>query len=161
MSDDQRVPPVRRPRHLLDPNDLQRSHQRSQSSQESLSNVQRWVMSVLAVTTILHLSAGLAIAAVFMDDAKVDARIGLNVIAAIIGVLAVTTILHLSAGLAIAAVFMDDAKVDARIGLNVIAAIIGVLAVSAARLIHQKTLLSPWLLLGVVPGLIGVFFTFR
>ena len=115
------TPPVRRPRHLLDPNDLQRSHQRSQSSQESLSNVQRWVMSVLAVTTILHLSAGLAIAAVFMDDAKVDARVG----------------------------------------LNVIAAIIGVLAVSAARLIHQKSLLSPWLLLGVVPGLVGLFFTFR
>ena len=121
MSDDQRVPPVRRPRHLLDPNDLQRSHQRSQSSQESLSNVQRWVMSVLAVTTILHLSAGLAIAAVFMDDAKVDARIG----------------------------------------LNVIAGIIGVLAVAAFRLIHQKTLLSPWLLVGVVPGLVGAFFTFR
>ena len=89
MSDDQRVPAVRRPRHLLDPNDLHRSHQRSQSSQESLTNVQRWVMSILAITTILHLSAGLAIAAVFMDDAKVDARVGLNVIAAIIGVLAV------------------------------------------------------------------------
>ena len=121
MSDDERAPAVRRPRHLLDPNDLQRSHQRSQSSQESLSNVQRWVMSVLAITTILHLSAGLAIAAVFMDDAKVDARIG----------------------------------------LNVIAAIIGVLAVAAFRLIHQKTLLTPWLLIGVVPGLVGLFFTFR
>ncbi len=121
MSDDERAPAVRRPRHLLDPNDLHRSHQRSQSSQESLSNVQRWVMSVLAITTILHLSAGLAIAAVFMDDAKVDARVG----------------------------------------LNVIAAIIGVLAVAAFRLIHQKSLFSPWLLIGVVPGLIGLYFTFR
>ena len=122
MSEERPTPAVvRRPRHLLDPNDLQQSHRRSQSSQQSLTNVQRWVMSVLAVTTILHLSAGLALAAVFMDLAQTQARVGLNVIAGIIGVLAVV----------------------------------------AARLIHQKSPLSPWLLLGVVPGLVGLFFTFR
>ena len=85
------TPPVRRPRHLLDPNDLHGSHRSSQSSAESLTNVQRWVMSVLAATTILHLAAGLVVAAVFMDESRPGARIGLNIIAAIIGILAVAT----------------------------------------------------------------------
>ena len=109
--------PVRRPRHLLDPDDLRRSHQSRQSSMQSLTNVQRWVMSVLAVTTILHLAAGLVVAAVFMEPARLDARVGLNVIAAVIGVLAMTT------------------------GL----------------LIHRRSPLSPWLLIGLLPGVIGIW----
>ncbi len=79
----------RRPRHLLDPNDLQRHHQRSQGSSHSLTRVQQWVISFLAVTTILHLAGGVAVVAIFMDEARLDARIGLNVIAGVIGVLAV------------------------------------------------------------------------
>jgi hypothetical protein len=113
--------PVRRPRHLLDPNDLQQSHRRSQSSQESLGKVQRWVMSVLAVTTILHLAAGLVLAAVFMDESRLDARIGLNVLAAVIGVMAAAT----------------------------------------GRLIHHKNPVSPWLLLGLTPGLVGLWLVLR
>lgn len=109
--------PVRRPRHLLDPADLAQSHRSSQSTKESLTNVQRWVMSVLAVTTILHLAGGLVLSAVYMDESRLDARVGLNVIAAIIGVLAVVT----------------------------------------ARAIHHKNPLSPWLLLGLVPGLVGLW----
>jgi hypothetical protein len=84
---------------------------------QSLTNVQRWVMSVLAVTTILHLAAGLVVAAVFMEPDRVDARVGLNVIAAVIGVLAVAT------------------------GL----------------LIHRRSPLSPWLLLGLLPGVVGAW----
>jgi hypothetical protein len=113
--------PVRRARHLLDLENLQHSHRGSQSSRDSLTKVQRWVMSVLAVTTIMHLSAGLVLAAIFMDDSRPDARIG----------------------------------------LNVIAAIIGVLAVGIGRLIHGRSALSPWLLLGLVPGLVGLWFTLR
>ena len=78
----------RRPRHLLDPDDLRRSHQRSQGSSESLGKVQRWVISVLAVTTILHLSAGLVIAAYFIDEGAVASRIGLCVIGGLFGVVA-------------------------------------------------------------------------
>ncbi len=114
-------PPVRRSRHLLDPEDLHRSHQRSQSSQESLSSVQRWVMSVLAVTTILHLAAGLILAAYFMDESRTDARVGLSLIAAVVGVLAAVT----------------------------------------ARFIHQKPPLSPWLLLGLTPGVVGLVLVLR
>jgi hypothetical protein len=113
-------PPVRRPRHLLDPADLQRSHQRSQGTSESLTKVQRWVISVLAVTTILHLAGGVALVAIFVDDSRLDARIG----------------------------------------LNIIAGVIGVLAVAAGLLIHGKRPLSWWLLLGLVPGLVGAWLTF-
>ena len=35
-----------------------------------MGTVQRWVMSVLAVTTIGHFAAGLVLAAVFMDSAE-------------------------------------------------------------------------------------------
>jgi uncharacterized membrane protein YdcZ (DUF606 family) len=113
-------PPVRRPRHLLDPDDLHRSHVRSQGTTESLGQVQRWVMSALAVTTIAHLAGGVVLLAIFMDDNRLDARIGLNLIAGVIGVVAVAT------------------------GL----------------LIHRKSPVTPWLLLGLIPMLVGLYFTF-
>jgi hypothetical protein len=111
--------PPPRPRHLLDPADIRGSHARSQGTAQSLTNVQRWVMSVLVVTTILHFSAGLAVAAVFVEHDRVDAKIG----------------------------------------LNVLAGVTGVVAVLAARAIHGRRLLSPWLALGLVPGLVGAFLT--
>jgi hypothetical protein len=110
----------RRPRHLLDPNDIRGSHARSVGTSQQLSNVQRWVMSILVVTTIVHFSGGLAIAAMVVDQDRIDARIG----------------------------------------LNVLAAVTGVLAVAAGRAIHRKQVLSPWLVLGVVPALVGAALTF-
>lgn len=80
---------ARRARHLLDPADLHASHQRHQGSMESLTRVQTWVISVLTVTTILHLSVGAILVAYFADPDRLDARIGANVIAGAIGVLAV------------------------------------------------------------------------
>ena len=53
----------------------------------SLSQVQKWVMSTLAVSTILHLAAGLVLAATYVDT--LDAKIGLLVIAGAFGVIAV------------------------------------------------------------------------
>jgi hypothetical protein len=52
----------------------------------SLGRVQRWVLSTLAATTILHLSIGLVVAAAFAD--RLDAQIGLLVIGAAFGVIA-------------------------------------------------------------------------
>ena len=101
----------RRSRHLLDPEDLRGSHQRSIGDTTALTNVQRWVMSVLLVTTLLHFSAGIAIAAVLYDE-------------------------------------------------NVLAALTGVLAIAAGRAIHGKQLLSLWLLLGLLPGIVGAVLTF-
>jgi len=82
----------------------------------SVTRVQRWVMSVLAATTIMHLAAGLTVAAVVEDTQS------------------------------------------SRIGLLVIAAAFGVIAMAAALLIHQRRPLSPWLLLGLVPALVGCWF---
>jgi hypothetical protein len=76
----------------------------------------------------------------------------------ILSVLALTVIEHFAAGLAIAAVFADDQ--DARVGLNVMAGITGVLAVAAFRALHARPMLSAWLLLGPLPGVIGAWLTF-
>ena len=89
----------------------------SPAAERSLTRVQRWVMSVLAVTTILHLSAGLVIAALFLPDPTLSSQVGLNVIAGAFGAMAV------AAGLAI----------------------------------HGRSLLSPWLALGLVPTLVGLW----
>ena len=84
----------------------------------SLGLVQRWVLSSLAATTILHLSVGLVVAAAFAD------------------------------------------RLDAQVGLLVIGAAFGVIAFVAALIIHQHRLVSPWLLLGLAPSVIGAFYVF-
>ena len=105
--------PAPRRRHLIDPANPPR---RTVQSDRSLRRTQKWVLSALAVTTILHLSAGLVIAAYFLDISKVQSRVGLVVIAGLVG--------------------------------------IG--AVAAARGIHQKSIVTPWLLLGLAPTVIGL-----
>jgi len=76
----------------------------------------------------------------------------------VLSVLVGTTILHLAGGLAIAGVFADGSQPGAGVGLNLLAAVCGVGAVAAARLIHGRALLSWWLLLGLLPGLVGLWF---
>jgi len=112
-------PSRRRPRHLIDPSDLGRPRDVA-AERRSLTRVQQWVMSVLAVTTILHMSAGLVLAARFLPDER---------------------------------------GVGAQIGLDVIASIFGVLAVAAGLAIHRRSVRSPWLALGLLPGLVGVWLT--
>ena len=103
--------------HLLDMDAPRQVVKDPEQDARDLARVQRWVMSVLAVTTIVHLVVGLVVAAVMLDDAPDSSRIGLNVIAGIF-----------AAG-----------------------------AVVAARAIHGRRILSPWLLLGVVPTAIGLW----
>lgn len=119
-SDPDRKPAPPRPKHMLDPDNLAESHRRSQGSSQSLDRVQRWVLSVLAVTTIAHLAAGFVVAAVFIDP---EAR-------------------------------------AARIGLNLLAMYVGIGAVAAGLAIHRRRVLSWWLLLGLLPGLLGLWLTF-
>lgn len=106
--------------HLLDLDAPRRVIQDPEKDARDLARVQRWVMSTLAVTTILHLVVGLVVAAVMLDDAPDTSKIGLTVIAGIFGSMAVAT------GLAI----------------------------------HGKRIVSPWLLLGVVPTAVGLWLTF-
>ncbi|PKH42761.1 hypothetical protein SAMN05192575_103125 [Nocardioides alpinus] len=77
--------------HLLDMNAPRRVVQDPEKDARDLARVQKWVMSVLAVTTICHLVVGLVVAAVLLDDAPDSSRIGLNVIAGVFGAIAVAT----------------------------------------------------------------------
>ncbi len=83
--------PRRRQRHLMDPN----NPVPRRADPMSLSTVQKWVLSTLAVTTILHMSAGLVLSAMYVGDEHLDGQIGLLVIAGLFGVMSV------AAGLAI------------------------------------------------------------
>ena len=78
--------PVRRSRHLIDPaNPRPRpTGEERRLEQARLNRVREWVTSALAVTTVFHLSVGLSIAAIFMSDDRVAARIGLNLIGAVL-----------------------------------------------------------------------------
>ena len=74
----------------MDPDNPQRETIRSRDAGPMhLEPVQKWVLSALAFTTIIHLSVGIVIAALYLDDDRASARIGLNVIAAAFGIIAV------------------------------------------------------------------------
>ncbi|WP_215815767.1 hypothetical protein [Pimelobacter sp. 30-1] len=77
----------------------------------------------------------------------------------VVSVLIVTTILHLSAGFVIAADHVDAARTDARVGLNVIAAAFMVGGIAATLVINGRSWKSPWLLLGLVPLAVGLWWT--
>ncbi|WP_343907407.1 hypothetical protein [Nocardioides aquiterrae] len=123
MSDQQSTQkPKKRPRHLMDPNNPRREVRKAgDSGPMHLEPVQKWVLSALAFTTIIHMSIGIVIASLYIDEDRPSARIGLNVIAAAFGVMSI-------------AVF---------------------------RAIHQKKFASPWLLLGVLPGVVGLVLVLR
>jgi len=76
-------------RHLLDLEAPRPSREEQRAAAESLDRVRRWVLSTLAVTTLLHLVGGIILAAVYLKDPTLVARIGLNVIAGIFAVVAV------------------------------------------------------------------------
>jgi hypothetical protein len=81
MSTGESGPPAVR-KHLMTPGQP-RPRQRDSMS---LGSVQKWVMSVLITTTILHLAVGVVVAAYVAD--RLDAQIGLVVISAAFGVIA-------------------------------------------------------------------------
>lgn len=80
-----RPPEVRK--HLMTPGQP-RPPQRYSTS---LTSVQRWVMSSLTATTILHLAIGVVVAACFSD--RLDSQIGLLVIGGVLGVLGIVAAL--------------------------------------------------------------------
>jgi hypothetical protein len=55
----------------------------------SLSNVQRWVASVLTVTTVFHLAVGLIFASFAFPEEDTGARIGMALIAGVFGMMGV------------------------------------------------------------------------
>ena len=79
-------PPRRR--HLMDPN-APRPVRDHAAETKSVTKVQRWVMSALVVTTIFHLVMGLIIAAIFLDNPRPGAQVGLCLIAGAFGIIAI------------------------------------------------------------------------
>lgn len=79
-------PQQRKARHLID-FDAPRSRHDSAAAEKRLSTVQKWVLSTLAATTVLHLSVGIVIAAFFLDRGRAE-QLLLCAIAAAFGVLA-------------------------------------------------------------------------
>jgi len=77
----------------------------------------------------------------------------------VVSVLVITTILHLSAGFVIAADHVAEDRMDARIGLNLIAVAFMVGGIAATLVINGRSWRSPWLLLGLVPGIVGLWWT--
>lgn len=61
----------------------------------SLGQVQKWILSTLAVTTIMHLALGFVVAAWLADSADLTPRVGMLVVAGLFGTVAI------AAGLAI------------------------------------------------------------
>ncbi|WP_162251539.1 MULTISPECIES: hypothetical protein [unclassified Nocardioides] len=108
-------PGAPRRKHLMDPNAPRKAP--DPQALERLARVQRRVVSVLAITTVLHLSAGLVIAADHVGKDRLDAQLTL---------------------LTIATIFMVG-------------------GIAATLVINHRKWLSPWLLIGLTPGLVGLW----
>ena len=109
--------PPRVAKHLMTPGQPRPPRRESMS----IGMVQKWVLSALAATTIMHLSGGLVLVAATGD--KIDTPVK-------------------------------------QVAMLAIATAFGVIAMGAALLIHGAKLLSPWLLLGLLPTAVGVYFIF-
>lgn len=79
----------------------------------------------------------------------------------VLSALVVTTIFHLVMGLIVAAVALDDPRPGARVGLCLIAGAFGVIAVASALAIHGRRPLSAWLLVGLIPSVVGIYLVSR
>lgn len=51
-------------------------------------------------------------------------------------------------------------RAGAKPGLLVIAGVVGLMAMTGVRIINEKSVASPWLLLGLLPSLVGWYFLF-
>ena len=78
----------------------------------------------------------------------------------VLSILLVSTFLHFAAGFALVPVVRDDISTVGRLVLLLIAACIGALAIAGGRLIHQRSVITPWLVAGLVPAAVGAWFTF-
>ncbi|MBD8868852.1 hypothetical protein [Nocardioides donggukensis] len=73
----------------------------------------------------------------------------------VMSALVMVTGLIFAGGLCFLAGATDGAQPGARPGLLVIAAAVGLLTMVGARLIHLSRPVSPWLLVGLLPALVG------
>lgn len=76
----------------------------------------------------------------------------------VMSALLLVTSLIFAGGLCFLAGSVDRA--GARPGLLIIAGVVGLLALVGVRIINAKPIASPWLLLGLLPSLLGVGFLY-
>ncbi len=81
LSQQDPIRPPKQRKHLMTPGQLRPQPARSMS----LTSVQRWVMSAVAVSTLLHMSVGLVFAAYYVDEQS--SKIGLIVISGAFGLM--------------------------------------------------------------------------
>jgi hypothetical protein len=81
------APPPKHRKHLMTPG----QPRPAASTGMSLTSVQRWIMSTLAATTLLHMALGVVVAARFMDERS--SQIGLLVISGAFGLFAMVAAL--------------------------------------------------------------------
>lgn len=73
--------------------------------------------------------------------------------------LLLTTMTLFASGLALLSLSVED-RGGSRVGLMVIAAVVGVGAMVGVRVINQKSWLTPWLVLGLLPASVAVYVAF-
>ena len=74
----------------------------------------------------------------------------------VMSALLLTTATIFAGGLSVLAGTVDRAGAEP--GLLIIAGVVGLLAMAGVRLINEKSVLSPWLLLGLLPAAVGWYF---
>ncbi|TDU84437.1 hypothetical protein EV138_6908 [Kribbella voronezhensis] len=55
---------------------------------------------------------------------------------------------------------MEQAKHSTGVGLWIMSGVVGLATTAGVLLIHQRSLLSPWLVLGVLPMAVAAFYVF-
>ena len=75
----------------------------------------------------------------------------------VMSALLLTVMLIFAGGLALLS--SSSSQPGARPGLLGMAAVVGVLGVLGVRVIHSKSLLTPWLLVGLLPAVLGWWLT--
>jgi len=76
----------------------------------------------------------------------------------VVTALAVVLVGHLAEALVIFALITPADHPASRIGLLIIGGVVGLLGAGGVRAVHRRRLLSPWLLLGLLPAATGVYF---
>ena len=75
----------------------------------------------------------------------------------VVTVLLVVVVGHLAEALVIFALMAPKDHPASRIGLLIIASVVGLLGAGGVRAVHGRRLVSPWLLLGLIPAATGVY----
>ena len=65
-----------------------------------------------------------------------------------------------TAALAAYAPHMEQVKHSTGVGLWIMSGVVGLATTAGVLLIHQRSLLSPWLILGIIPMAISAFYVF-